>query len=212
MNVATFFDISRHFLQQIYLRNIFHVAQTTLCRHFLCSTKQPAVNKSIEQNFMQAPFNAIRRTANTLSCSTVLRLSFLLVNLKRVWYFGTTAMNGCTIDAHHHAVFLHGFVALNTLNINNEKHREKFNYFSDFCVFSAFSSDVSSSKVENCLVINQNYLFPAFKRLQTMKFEQKSNFFAEKIEERVSSSRNKLWKIALISIWVITDNKIISKQ
>lgn len=101
-------------------------------------------------------------------------------------------MNGCTIDAHHHAVFLHGFVELNTLNINNEKHREKFNYFSDFCLFGAFSSDVSSSKVENCLVINQNFLFSVLKRLQTMKFKQKSNFFAKKIGERVRSSRNKL--------------------
>lgn len=148
MDVATFFDISRFFLQQIYLRNKFHVAYDTV-QTFLCSTKQPAVNKSVERNIMQAPLNAIRRTANTLSCSTELRLSFLLVNIKRVWCFETTAMNGCTIHTHWHAVFLHGFVGLNTLNINNEKQREKSNYFSDFCVFHAISFNVKSSRVKN---------------------------------------------------------------
>lgn len=101
-------------------------------------------------------------------------------------------MNGCTTDAHHHAGFLHGFVGLNTLNINNEKHREKFNYFFDFCVFTAFSLSFRSSRDENCLILKQNFLFSAFKRLQTTKLKQKSNFFAEKIEERASSSRNKL--------------------
>lgn len=73
------------------------------CADIFCAAQSNRpLTKASNQIFMQAPFNAIRRTANTLSCSTELRLSFLLVNLKRVWYFGTTAMNGCTIDAHHH--------------------------------------------------------------------------------------------------------------
>lgn len=75
-------------------------------------------------------------------------------------------MNGCTIDAHNHAAFLHGFVKLNTLNINNEKHREKFNYLSDFCDFRALSLSVGSCCYENRLVSDKNYLFSDFKRPQ----------------------------------------------